>query len=135
MAVVSFNVRVKHVLKEASELQELQNQDDKKFITWYYRLGTTTIVLSVLTGATLLTQIPNVAFKYVVGSLGILSAVISGLQTFWSLAKRAANCHQNWIDLGAIMQEFEKLDETDPQKEKNFDEVFLRYQNIKKNCE
>ena len=95
----------------------------KRFNKLHYTIGVPAIVLSAIAGATLLTEIDNALVKVIVGLIGLFAAILSGIQTFYSPAKRSEAHRVAAIRLGQIRREIEILDRFPPTDKKTQEEM------------
>ena len=62
-----------------------------KYNKYHYGIGLPTIILSAIAGAILLAKIEEPSIRVAVGIVGIIAAILAGIQTFISHGKRAEN--------------------------------------------
>jgi hypothetical protein len=86
----------------------------QRFNKLHYAIGLPAIILSAIAGATLLIEVTDPRIRIMVGLIGLLAAVLSGVQTFYSHAKRAEIHRVTAIQLGQLRRDIEKLEKFPP---------------------
>jgi hypothetical protein len=98
--------------------QIAHNITAKRFNRLHYAIGLPATALSAIAGLTLLTEISNPLLKVSVGLIGLFAAILSGIQTFYSHAKRSEAHRATAIQLGQLRREIEILDRFPPNDKK-----------------
>ena len=108
------------------------NQDEQynyaaKLNRDHYVIGVITTVFVTVSGATILTDIQDPTIKTIAGVIGLIAAVLSAVQTFYSHAKRSELHKASAVALGQARREIEVLEKFPPTKkterEKRFRDI------------
>jgi hypothetical protein len=94
--------------------QKAQGANAKRLTRYHYAIGLPATILATLAGATLLTEINDPTIRAIVGATGLIAAVLSAVQTFYSFAKRAEEHRATSIRLGDIRRDLEILEQYPP---------------------
>ena len=80
----------------------------------YRAIGMSIIVLGAFTGVILLSGMNSLTIRVITGLMGLLAAVLAGIQTFHGY-KRRAEMHRSAVNqLGLLKQEMEELEKLPP---------------------
>jgi hypothetical protein len=92
-----------------------------RFESYHYLIGLPATVLSTIAGATLFSEITDPRIKMAIGVLGLLAAVLSAIQTFYSHAKRSEVHRFAAAQLGQIRRDIEILQQLPPENDSELD--------------
>jgi hypothetical protein len=81
----------------------------------HFVIGLSAIILSTLAGATLLIGTENLYVHFLAGLIGLLAAVLAGIQTFYNHARRSGMHRAASTQLGQLRREIAALEKL-PQK-------------------
>ena len=76
----------------------------------HFIIGLSAIILSTLAGATLLIGTENLYVRFTAGVIGLLAAVLAGIQTFYNHARRSGMHRAASTLLGHLRHEIEGLE-------------------------
>ncbi len=82
----------------------------------HYLIGLPATILTAIAGGTLLSDTTIVAVRIAAGIVGLLSAVLTAVQTFYSFAKRAETHRTTSAQLGEVRRALEILKQFPPAK-------------------
>jgi len=91
----------------------------------HFVIGLSTIILSTLAGTTLLVGTGDAMVRVAAGSVGLLAAVLSGIQTFYNYARRSGMHRAASTQLSQLKQQIEALDKLPPRYLKTQTEILL----------
>lgn len=91
----------------------------------HFVIGLSAIILSTLAGATLLIGSGSLFVRSLVGSIALVSAVLSGVQTFYNHARRSGMHRAASTQLGNLRREIEVLEKLPPRYLKTQNEILL----------
>ncbi|MBN2389741.1 MAG: DUF4231 domain-containing protein [Anaerolineae bacterium] len=87
-----------------------------RYNKYHYWIGFPAIILATIAGATLLAEAKEPWIRVSVGIVGLIAAVLSAIQTFYSHAKRAEAHRSVASRLGQVKREIEILESMSPPK-------------------
>ncbi len=91
----------------------------------HHAIGWSALVLSVIAAATLLSGTENPAFRSIAGSMGLLAAVLAGIQTLYKYAGRSESHRAASTQLSQLRREIGALEILPSEYLKNQTEVLL----------
>jgi len=91
----------------------------------HFVIGLSAIILSTLAGTALLLGTENVVARMTAGFIGLLSAVLSGIQTFYNHARRSGMHRAASTQLSQLRRQLEALDKLPPRYLKTQTEILL----------
>ncbi len=91
----------------------------------YHTIGLFAVILGTIAGTTLLSETQSLLPRAIAGVLGLLAAVLSGILTFYSYARRAELHRVAEAQLSQIRRQIEGLEKLPPKYIMNQTEVFL----------
>lgn len=100
----------------------------RRLSRWHYGIGVFTTVLTAVAGATLLTEADDPTIRTAVGVIGLLAAVLSAVQTFYSHGKRAEMHRATSAQLAALRNRMEVAEIYPPKDEGAEDELVIHFQ-------
>lgn len=95
--------------KRITHNQGLHHQASILFNKYHYSIGLPATILTLIAGATLLTESVNPTIKIAVGVIGLISAIFTGVQTFYSFSKRSETHKSVSAQLGQIRRTIDVL--------------------------
>lgn len=101
--------------------QKAQYSEARKLNYWHYTIGLPATILSAIAGATLLSQSTNPTLQIVVGVTGVVAAILTGVQTFYSFAKRSEESKATATQLGGLRRDIEILKQFPPDDPKELE--------------
>ena len=107
------------------KLQRAQSASEERHKRYHHALGWSAIVLGAIAGITLLSGTESVLLRSIAGLMGLLAAVLAGVQTFFSPAKRLGMHRAASTQLSQLRREIEALEKLPPKYLKNQTEVLL----------
>ena len=91
----------------------------------HFVIGLSAIILSTLAGAALLIGTEDQVVRVTAGSIGVLAAVLSGIQTFYNYARRSGMHRAASTQLSQLKQQIEALEKLPPRYLKTQTEILL----------
>jgi hypothetical protein len=83
----------------------------KQLESQHYWVGLPATIFAAVAGGTLFTELQDPMVKVLIGAIGLLAAVLTAVQTFLSLAKRAEQHRSAATQLGALKRSIEIVQE------------------------
>jgi hypothetical protein len=108
--------------------QETHHAEAVKLTRWHYAIGVPTTLLTAVAGATLLAETDDPTIQIVVGVVGLLAALLVGIQTFYSHAKRAEVHRSTSARLASIRNRLEIAQHYPPEDEAAEEEFMINIQ-------
>jgi hypothetical protein len=78
-----------------------------KNYNYHYWIGVSAIIFTTIAGATLLAEVEGPRIRIIIGIVGVIAAILSSIQTFYSHAKRAENHRLGESQLVHVRREIE----------------------------
>ncbi len=94
----------------------------EKFNKYHYAIGLPATICAAVAGATLFTEVSDARVRMAVGAIGLIAAVLSAIQTFYSHAKRGEQHRTSAAQLGRVRREIEIFEQFTPQSKKEQEE-------------
>jgi len=80
-----------------------------RFGKYHYAIGMPAVVCATVAGATLFSEVSDARVRMAVGAIGLIAAVLSAIQTFYSHAARAEQHRTAAAQLGRVRRDVEIL--------------------------
>jgi hypothetical protein len=91
----------------------------------HFVIGLSAVILSTLAGATLLIGTADPYVRFTAGVIGVLAAILAGVQTFYNFARRSGMHRAASTQLGQIRHDIEGLEKLPQKYLKSQTEIFL----------
>jgi ATP-dependent protease ClpP protease subunit len=108
-----------------------------KYNKYHYWIGFLTIILAIIAGATLLAEVEVSRIRNIVGSAGIIAAILCAVQTFYSYARRAEMHHSIATQLVHVRRDIELFERfvpnKKPEREQRIREINERISELEEN--